>query len=102
LGEAEALERVSVVNKEAVDLGLDHITFKGRVWIWSPKCTTGYTYFIDRTHLGFTIDPAINFVMGPWKKIPNQYEDQVTQIVQRAQTWTDKRQCHGILTGQAA
>jgi hypothetical protein len=102
LGEAEALERVRVVNQEAVNLGLDHITFKGRIWIWSPKCTTGYTYFIDRNHFGMSIDPAVNFVMGPWKKIPNQYEDQVTQIVQRGNAWVDKRSCHGVLTGQAA
>jgi hypothetical protein len=102
LGEAEALERVSVVNKEAVSLGLDHITFKSKVWIWSPKCTTGYTYFIDRSHLGFSIDPAVNMVMGPWKQIPNQYEDVVTQIVQRGNVWVDKRRCHGVLTGQAA
>jgi len=102
LGEAEALERVRVVNKEAVDLGLDHITFKGRIWIWSPKCTTGYTYFIDRRHLGFSIDPSVNMVMGPWKTIPNQYEDVVTQIVQRGNVWVDKRSCHGVMTGQAA
>jgi len=102
LGEAEALERVRVVNKEAVDLGLDHITFKSKTWVWSPKCTTGYTYFIDRGHFGFTIDPAVNMVMGPWKTIPNQYEDVVTQIVQRGNTWVDKRSCHGVLTGQAA
>ena len=102
LGEAEALERVSVVNKEAVSLGLDHITFKGRTWVWSPKCTTGYTYFIDRRHYGFSYDPAVNFVMGPWKEIPNQYKDVVCQIVQRGQTWVDKRRCHGVLTAQAA
>lgn len=102
LGEAEALERVRVVNKEAVDLGVDHITFKGRIWIWSPNCTTGYTYFIDRMHLGFSIDPSVNLTMGPWKRIPNQYEDVVTQIVQRGNTWVDKRRCHGVLTGQAA
>lgn len=102
LGEAEALERVRVVNKEAVDLGLDHITFKGKIWIWSPKCTTGYTYFIDRGHLGFSIDPSVNMVMGPWKEIPNQFNDVVCQIVQRGQTWVDKRQCHGVLTSQAA
>lgn len=102
LGEAEALERVRVVNKEAVDLGMDHITFKGRIWIWSPKCTSGRTYMIDRRHYGFSIDPAVNMVMGPWKRIPNQYEDVVTQIVQRGQTWVDKRRCHGVLTGQAA
>jgi hypothetical protein len=102
LGIAEALERVRVVNKEAVDLGLDHITFMGRVWIWSPRCTTGYTYFIDRSHFGFSIDPAVNMVMGPWKDIPNQYNDVVCQIVQRGNTWVDKRQCHGVLTGQAA
>lgn len=102
LGESEALERVRVVNKEAVDLGLDHITFKGRVWIWSPRCPAGFTYFIDRSHLAFSVDPAVNMTMGPWKKIPNQYEDVVTQIVQRGNTWVDKRQCHGVLTGQAA
>lgn len=102
LGEAEALERVQVVNKEAVSLGLDHITFKGRVWIWSPKCTTGYTYMLDRSHIGFSVDPAVNLVMGPWKKIPNQFEDVVTQIVQRGNQWVDKRRCHGVLTGQAA
>ena len=102
LGEDEALERVSVVNKEAVSLGLDHITFKGRAWIWSPKCTTGYTYMIDRRHLGFTIDPGVNMVMGPWKKIPNQFEDVVTQIVQRANVWVDKRRCHGVIISQAA
>lgn len=102
LGESEALERVSVVNKEAVNLGLDHITFKGRIWIWSPKCTTGYTYFLDRSHLGFTYDPAVNFTMGPWKNLPVQYQDVVTQIVQRGQTWVDKRSCHGVLTAQAA
>lgn len=102
LGEAEALERVMVVNKEAVNLGLDHITFKGRIWIWSPKCTTGYTYMLDRRHIGFTIDPAVNLVMGPWKKIPNQYEDVVTQIVQRANQWVDKRRCHGVIISQAA
>ena len=102
LGEAEALERVRVVNKEAVDLGLDHITFKGKIWVWSPRCTTGYTYFIDRSHLGFSIDPAVNMVMGPWKEIPNQYNDVVCQIVQRGNVWVDKRSCHGVLTGQAA
>ena len=102
LGEAEALERVRVVNKEAVDLGLDHITFKGRIWIWSPKCTTGYTYMIDRRHFGFSIDPSVNMIMGPWKTIPNQFEDQVTQIVQRGQVWVDKRRCHSVITGQAA
>lgn len=102
LGEAEALERVRVVNKEAVDLGLDHITFKGRIWIWSPKCTTGYTYMLDRRHIGFSYDPGVNFVMGPWKRIPNQYEDVVTQIVQRGNTWVDKRRCHSVITGQAA
>ena len=102
LGEAEALERVQVVNKEAVDLGLDHITFKGRIWIWSPLCTTGYTYMLDRRHLGFSIDPSVNMVMGPWKRIPNQYEDMVTQIVQRGQVWVDKRRCHSVVTGQAA
>ena len=103
LGEAEALERVSVVNKEAVSLGLDHITFKGRIWIWSPKATpSGATYMIDRRHMGFSIDPSVNMTMGPWKRIPNQYEDMVTQIVQRGNTWVDKRRCHGILTGQAA
>lgn len=102
LGESEALERVQVVNKEAVSLGLDHITFKGRIWIWSPKCTTGYTYMIDRAHFGFSIDPAVNMIMGPWKRIPNQYEDMVTQIVQRGQVWVDKRRCHSVITGQAA
>lgn len=102
LGEAEALERVRVVNQEAVNLGLDHITFKGRIWIWSPKCPAGYTFFIDRSHFGFSIDPSVDFVMGPWKSIPNQYQDMVTQIVQRGQTWVDKRQCHGVLTAQAA
>lgn len=100
LGEAEATERVRVVNSEAVQLGLDHITFKGKLWIWSPKCPAGYTYMLDRTHFGMTIDPAVNFVMGPWKNIPNQYEDVVTQIVQRGQTWVDKRSCHGVLTSQ--
>lgn len=102
LGEAEALERVRVVNQEAVNLGLDHITFKGRIWIWSPKCPAGFTYFLDRRHIGFSIDPEVNMVMGPWKKIPNQYEDQVTQVVQRGNQWVDKRQCHGVCTGQAA
>lgn len=102
LGEAEALERVRVVNQEAVNLGLDHITFKGRIWIWSPKCATGRTYFLDRDHLAFSIDPAVNMTMGPWKEIPNQYQDVVTQIVQRANTWVDKRQCHGVLTAQAS
>lgn len=102
LGEAEALERIRVVNQEAVNLGIDHITFKGKIWIWSPKCTSGYTYFIDRNHLGFSIDPAVDMVMGPWKRIPNQYEDVVTQIVQRGNMWVDKRSCHGVLTGQAA
>lgn len=102
LGEAEALERVRVVNKEAVDLGLDHITFKGRIWIWSPKCPVGYTYMLDRNHYGFSYDPAVNFTMGPWKSIPNQYQDVVTQIVQRGQLWVDKRRCHGVLTGQGA
>lgn len=102
LGEAEATERVRVVNKEAVNLGLDHITFKGRIWIWSPKCSSGFTYFLDRRHYGFSIDPAVNMTMGPWKKIPNQYEDVVTQLVQRGQTWVDKRRCHGVLTGQGA
>ena len=102
LGEAEALERVRVVNKEAVDLGLDHITFKGRIWIWSPKAPSGETRFIDRKHIGFSIDPAVNMVMGPWKNIPNQYEDVVTQIVQRGQHWRDKARSHGVLTGQAA
>ena len=102
LGEAEAIERVRVVNKEAVDLGLDHITFKGRTWIWSPLCPSGYTFFIDRNHFGFTIDPQVNMTMGPWKSIPNQYEDVITQIVQRGNMWVDKRRCHGVLTGQAA
>ncbi len=102
LGLSEALERVRVVNKEAVDLGLDHVTFMGRIWIWSPKCTTGYTYMMDRRHIGFSYDPAVNFVMGPWKTIPNQYEDVVTQIVQRGNTWVDKRRCHQVITGQAA
>jgi len=41
-------------------------------------------------------------VMGPWKRIPNQYEDMVTQIVQRGQVWVDKRRCHSVVTGQAA
>ena len=102
LGQSEALERVSIVNKEAVNLGIDHITFMGKIWIWSPRCTAGYTYFIDRNHFGFTIDPAVNMVQGPWKEIPNQYNDVVCQIVQRGNTWVDKRQCHGVLTGQAS
>ena len=101
LGEAEALDRVRIVNKEAVDLGLQHISFKGVMWIWSPQCPSGLTYFIDRAHLGFSVDPAVNFTMGPWKTIPNQYEDVVTQIVQRGNLWVDKRQCHGVLTAQA-
>ena len=101
LGEAEALERVRVVNKEAVDLGIDHITFKGKMWFWSPKCPSGYTYMLDRRHIAFSIDPAVNFTMGPWKTIPNQYEDVVTQIVQRGNMWVDKRSCHGVLKGQA-
>src|SRR3990167_9104309 len=102
LGEAEAIERIRIVNKEAVDLGIDHITFKGKPWIWSPKCTTGRTYFIDRSHLGMTIDPAVDMAMGDWKELPNNYKDVVTQIVQRANLWVDKRSCHGVLTGQAA
>jgi len=102
LGEAEALERVRVVNKEAVNLGLDHITFKGKLWVWSPKCTTGYTYLIDRRHLGFSIDPSANMTMGPWKRIPNQYEDVVTQIVQRGNMWVDCRRCHSVIISQAA
>lgn len=102
LGEAEAIERVRVVNKEAVDLGLDHITFKGRIWVWSPKCTTGYTYFLDRRHIHFSVDPSANMIMGPWKQIPNQFNDVVTQIVQRGNMWTDKRRALGVLTAQAA
>ena len=102
LGESEALERVRVVNKEAVSLGLDHITFKGRIWIWTPKVTTGYTFMIDRSHIGFTIDPSVNMTMGPWKRIPNQYEDVVTQIVQRGNLWVDKRRCHQVITNQGA
>ena len=74
----------------------------GRIWIWSPSCTTGYTYLIDRNHLGFSIDPSVNMVMGDWKEIPNQFNDVVCQIVQRGNTWVDKRSCHGVLTGQAA
>lgn len=102
LGQAEALEKIRIVNKEAVDLGIEHITFMGKPWIWSPKCPSGYTYFIDRSHLGFTVDPAVNFVMGPWKEIPNQFNDVVAQIVLRGNTWVDKRSCHGVLTSQAA
>jgi len=102
LGQAEALERVRIVNKEAVDLGMEHITFMNKIWIWSPKCTTGYTYYIDREHLGFTIDPEANMTMGPWKEIPQQYKDVVTQIVQRGNLWVDKRRCHGVLISQAA
>lgn len=102
LGQAEALERITVVNKEAVNLGIEHITFMSKAWIWSPKCTTGYTYFIDRDHLGFTLDPDANMTMGPWKDIPQQYKDVVTQIVQRGNAWVDKRRCHGVLIGQAA
>ncbi len=102
LGIAEAIERIRVVNKEAVDLGIDHITFMGRIWTWSPRCTTGFTYMIDREHLGFTIDPSVNMAMSDWKEIPNQYNDVVAQIVTRGNTWVDKRQCHGVVTGQAA
>lgn len=102
LGIAEAIERIRVVNKEAVDLGIDHITFMGRTWTWSPRCTTGFTYFIDRDHLGFTIDPSVNMTMSDWKEIPNQYNDVVAQIVLRGNTWRDKAQCHGVLTAQAA
>lgn len=102
LGEAEAIERVRVVNKEAVSLGLDHITFKGRIWMWSPKAPAGETRFIDSRHLGMSIDPTVDMVMGPWKRIPNQYEDMVTQIVQRGNFWVDARRPHGVLTAQAA
>ena len=102
LGLSEALERVRITSMEGSKLGIEHITFMGKLWTWSPKCTTGYTYFIDRAHLGFTVDPAVNFVMGPWKEIPNQFNDVVTQIVQRGQTWVDKRSCHGVLTSQSA
>lgn len=102
LGEAEAIERVRIVNKEAVDLGLDHITFKGRIWVWSPKAPAGETRMLDRRHIGVSIDPSANMVMGPWKRIPNQFEDMVTQIVQRGQHWVDARRPHGVLTGQAA
>jgi hypothetical protein len=101
LGEAEAIERVRIVNKEAVDLGLDHITFKGKMWIWSSKCPAGFTYMLDREHIGFSVDPDVNFTMGNWKEIPNQFKDVVTQIVQRGNQWVDKRQCHGVITGQA-
>ena len=102
LGIAEAIERIRIVNKEAVDLGIDHITFMGRIWTWSPRATAGYTYMIDREHLGFSIDPAVNMAMSDWKEIPNQYNDVVAQIVLRGNTWVDKRQCHGVITGQAA
>jgi len=102
LGIAEAIERIRVVNKEAVDLGIDHVTFMGRIWTWSPRCPSGFTYFIDRDHYGLSIDPAVNMAMSDWKQIPNQYNDVVAQIVLRGNTWVDKRQCHGVLTGQAA
>lgn len=102
LGVAEATERVRVVNKEAVDLGLDHVTFMGKIWTWSPRCTTGNTYFIDRDHLGFTVDPAVNMTMTDWKEIPNQFNDVVAQIAMRGNMWRDKAQCHGVLTAQAA
>lgn len=102
LGIAEAIERIRVVNKEAVDLGIDHVTFMGRIWTWSPRCPAGFTYFIDRDHLGFSIDPSVNMAMSEWKEIPNQYNDVVSQIVLRGNTWVDKRQCHGVLTAQAA
>lgn len=102
LGIAEAIERVRVVNKEAVDLGLDHITFMGRIWTWSPRCTSGASYFIDRDHLGFTVDPSVNMDMTDWKQIPNQYNDVVAQIALRGNLWRDKAQCHGVLTAQAA
>jgi hypothetical protein len=102
LGQAEALERVRIVNQEAVNLGIDHITFMNKIWTWSPKAPSGYIYFIDRNHLGFSVDPAVNFAMGPWKEIPNQYNDVVCQIVQRGNLWVDKRSCHGVLTGVTA
>ena len=102
LGIAEAIERIRVVNKEAVDLGIDHITFMGRIWTWSPRCPSGFTYFIDRDHYGFSVDPSVNMAMSDWKEIPSQYNDVVAQIVTRGNTWVDKRQCHGVLTGQAA
>ena len=102
LGIAEAIERVRIVNKEAVDLGIDHITFMGRTWTWSPRCTTGESLFIDRDHIGFSLDPAVNMAMSDWKEIPNQYNDVVAQIVSRGNLWRDKAQCHGKLTGQAA
>lgn len=102
LGIAEAIERIRVVNKEAVDLGIDHITFMGRVWTWSPRCPSGFTYCIDRDHLGLTIDPSVNMAMSDWKEIPNQYNDVVAQIVSRGNMWVDKRQCHGVIISQAA
>jgi len=102
LGQAEALEKIRVVNQEAVSLGIAHITFMGRPWTWSPKCPSGFTYVIDRSHFGFTIDPAVNFAMGTWKEITNQLNDVVAQIVLRGNTWVDKRSCHGVIISQTA
>jgi len=101
LYERESLEYMQIVNEEVADLSFGGLRFKGATIMWSPSCPSGYMYFLNSRYLEWVAMQGVNFVMTPWKEIPNQL-DKVAQVVVSGNLVVSNRSRQGVLTGISA
>ena len=94
--EAEDIQRIN--DSDAAKLGFRTFSYKGANIYYSPKCPSGYMYFLNLKYLKFKRDKKANFEMTEWKTIPNQL-DRVAQVVLRCNLVCNNCRMQGLIGG---
>lgn len=79
--EDETLEYKRIVNQTLADAGFEHLTFKGRPFLWSPQAPEARVYMLNTNAIQLVCDEAEFMQMTEWKPIPDQPNDRMAQIV---------------------
>jgi len=98
----ETLEPMRIINKtQKADVTYESIVWKGKQVIWSPQCTSGYMYFLNRNYIELNVLAGCDFDVTGWERIPGSL-DRVLYIVLGCEHLSNNRAAHGVLTGIAA
>lgn len=92
-------QHLRIQDRGMADMGFDNQAYKNIPMIWSPECADTRMYFLNTKFIYFAYDPMYYFAMTGWKDIPNQVNDRVVQIITACNLITNRRRCHGVITG---
>ena len=85
-------------NEKSLDLGFDHINYKGIPWYWDRDCPAATQYFINTEFLHAYVDPNRFFKPTDWMPTINQ-DGKVMRIHLRMNFVCTNRMLQGVING---